>query len=80
MPQGELNNLVRIGKLKPEPPARAELEGLLRSGSLRLAEETTAARCPENRTPIKDEPRRSGAPESLGELVYVPPVPGLLRG
>lgn len=43
MPQGELNNLVRIGKLKPEPPARAELEGLLRSGSLRLAEETTAA-------------------------------------
>ncbi|MDE0246116.1 MAG: hypothetical protein OXM59_12330 [Gammaproteobacteria bacterium] len=38
MPQDELNNLVRIGKLKLEPPARAELEGLLRSGSLRLAD------------------------------------------
>ncbi|MDE0454346.1 MAG: hypothetical protein OXJ63_03435 [Gammaproteobacteria bacterium] len=38
MPQDELKNLVRIGKLKPEPPARAELEGLLRSGSLRLVD------------------------------------------
>ena len=38
MPQDELNNLVRIGKLKLEPPARAELEGLLRSGSLRLTD------------------------------------------
>jgi hypothetical protein len=34
----ELDNLVRIGQLKPEPPARAELEGLLRSGSRRLAD------------------------------------------
>lgn len=38
MPQDELNNLVRVGKLKLEPPARVELEGLLRSGSLRLAD------------------------------------------
>ncbi len=38
MPGDELKNLARIGKLKPEPPARAELEGLLRSGSLRLAD------------------------------------------
>jgi len=38
VPQDELNNLVRIGKLKLEPPGRAELEGLLRSGSLRLAD------------------------------------------
>ena len=36
MPQDELKNLARIGKLKPEPPARVELEGLLRSGSRRL--------------------------------------------
>ena len=42
MPQDELKNLVRIGKLKPEPPARAELEGLLRSGSLRLADSRRA--------------------------------------
>ena len=44
MPQDELNNLLRIGKLKLEPPARAELEGLLRSGSLRLADSRRATR------------------------------------
>jgi hypothetical protein len=38
MTQRELDNLVRIGQLKPEPPAKAELEGLLRSGSRRLAD------------------------------------------
>jgi len=38
MTKRELDNLVRIGQLKPEPPARAELEGLLRSGSRRLAD------------------------------------------
>jgi hypothetical protein len=38
MTQRELDNLVRIGQLKPEPPAQAELEGLLRSGGRRLAD------------------------------------------
>ena len=38
MPSRELNNLARIGKLKREPPARAELAGLLRSGTLRLSD------------------------------------------
>ena len=38
MTKRELDNLVRIGQLKPEPPARTELEGLLRSGSRRLAD------------------------------------------
>jgi len=38
MRQPELDNLVRIGKLKHEPPMQAELEGLLRSGSRRLAD------------------------------------------
>lgn len=38
MPERALDNLVRIGQLKPEPPAKAELEGLLRSGSRRLAD------------------------------------------
>ena len=38
MTKRELDNLVRIGQLKPEPPAEAELEGLLRSGSRRLAD------------------------------------------
>lgn len=38
MPERALDNLVRIGQLKPEPPAKAELEGLLRSGIRRLAD------------------------------------------
>jgi len=38
MTRRELDNLVRIGKLKPEPPAQAELEGLLRSGRRRLVD------------------------------------------
>lgn len=38
MTQRELDNLVRIGQLKAEPPAPAELQGLLRSGSRRLAD------------------------------------------
>ncbi len=32
----KLDNLVRIGKLKAEPPAEGELKGLLRSGLRRL--------------------------------------------
>lgn len=38
MTQRELDNLVRIGQLKLEPPAANELAGLLRSGSLRLTD------------------------------------------
>ena len=38
MPLPELDNLVRIGKLKAEPPADNELAGLLRSGRVRLAD------------------------------------------
>jgi hypothetical protein len=30
MPLPSLDNLVRIGKLKTEPPAKAEFDGLLR--------------------------------------------------
>ena len=38
MPQRELDNLVRIGKLKAERPAQSEIEGLLRSGQSRLTD------------------------------------------
>lgn len=38
MPLPELDNLVRIGKLKAEPSATSELAGLLHSGSVRLAD------------------------------------------
>jgi len=34
----ELDNLLRIGKLKAEPPAASELAGLLHSGIVRLAD------------------------------------------
>ncbi len=36
MSEDALENLVRIDKLKVEPPSRAEFEGLLRSGRSRL--------------------------------------------
>lgn len=38
MTSSELDNLVKIGKLKREPPSAAELAGLLRSGERRLAD------------------------------------------
>ena len=38
MASNELENLVRIGKLKVEPPNRNEIEGLKRSGEVRLAD------------------------------------------
>jgi hypothetical protein len=36
MPPQQLDNLVRIGKLKTEPAAQAELDGLLRSVAARI--------------------------------------------
>ena len=38
MPSSPLDNLVRIGQLKAEPPAQAEFDGLLHSGQVRLAD------------------------------------------
>lgn len=38
MTSPELDNLVRTGKLKREPPAAGEIEGLRRSGEARLAD------------------------------------------
>jgi hypothetical protein len=38
-----LDNLVRIGKLKTEAPAQAELDGLIRSGMARLADAENAS-------------------------------------
>lgn len=38
MSSPELENLVRTGKLKHEPPAAREIEGLRRSGEVRLAD------------------------------------------
>jgi hypothetical protein len=38
MTHPQLDNLVKIGQLKTEPPAEAELQGLLRSGRRRLTD------------------------------------------
>lgn len=43
MPSTELENLVRIGQLKREPPSVTEIEGLRRSGEARLADATKRA-------------------------------------
>lgn len=49
MPSSPLDNLVRIGKLKAEPPAQAELDGLVRSGRVRLRDAENAALSLESR-------------------------------
>lgn len=41
MPPAALDNLVRTGQLKTEPPAQAEFDGLLRSGKRRLKDAQT---------------------------------------
>ncbi len=38
MTSAELENLVRVGQLKREPPVAPEIRGLLRSGEARLAD------------------------------------------
>lgn len=38
MPSAELDNLVRIGRLKREPPSAREQQGLLRSARIRLVD------------------------------------------
>jgi hypothetical protein len=43
MPLPPLDNLVRIGQLKAEPPAQAELDGLIRSGRVRLTDAANGA-------------------------------------
>lgn len=45
----ELENLVRIGQLKVEPPSRREFEGLRRSGDIRLADAQNASLTRESR-------------------------------
>lgn len=49
MTHPQLDNLVKIGQLKTEPPADAELQGLLRSGKRRLADAERAELALESR-------------------------------
>lgn len=49
MTLSKLDNLVRIGKLKAEPPAQAEFDGLARSGLVRLRDAENATLSLESR-------------------------------
>ena len=49
MPLPELDNLVRIGKLKAEPGAQVEFDGLTRSGNIRLRDAENSANSLESR-------------------------------
>jgi hypothetical protein len=49
MTSSPLDNLVKIGKLKAEPPAQAEFDGLVRSGLVRLRDAENAALSLESR-------------------------------
>lgn len=49
MASSPLDNLVRIGKLKAEPPAQAEFDGLVRSGLVRLRDAENASLSLESR-------------------------------
>lgn len=49
MTSSNLSNLARIGKLKVELPAQSELQGLLRSGRIRLADARNTANALESR-------------------------------
>lgn len=49
MTSSPLDNLVRIGQLKAEPPAQAEFDGLVRSGRVRLKDAENAALALESR-------------------------------
>lgn len=49
MTSSPLDNLVRIGKLKIEPPAQTEIDGLMRSGLARLHDAENASLALESR-------------------------------
>lgn len=49
MPSEKLDNLVRIGQLKAEEPAREEVAGLIRSGLVRLKDASNEALSVESR-------------------------------
>ncbi|HEX7749119.1 MAG TPA: hypothetical protein VF445_10235 [Bordetella sp.] len=42
MPLPQSDNLARVGQSKAEPPAQAELDGLIRSGQVRLTDAMNA--------------------------------------
>ena len=49
MPPKQLDNLVKVGKLKEEPPTQVELDGFLHAGSAKLKDAENATLALESR-------------------------------
>jgi hypothetical protein len=70
MTSPELENLVRIGKLKREPCSEREFEGLVRSGAARLGDAITVALSPESRFDLAYNAAHALALAALRRLGY----------
>jgi len=70
MTSPELENLVRIGKLKREAPARSEFEGLVRSGRARLADAANRSLARESRFDLAYNAAHALAVAALRRLGY----------
>jgi hypothetical protein len=70
MTSPELDNLVKIGKLKREPAGKAEIEGLVRSGEARLADATNATLSLESRFDLAYNAAHSLSLAALRRLGY----------
>jgi hypothetical protein len=66
----ELENLVRMGKLKREPPSRREFDGLLRSGTARLADAANTGLALESRFDLAYNATHAFALAALRRLGY----------
>jgi hypothetical protein len=72
MTSSELENLVRIGKLKREPPAAGEVDGLKRSGEARLADAAKRDLAAESRFDLAYNAAHALALAALRRLGYRP--------
>lgn len=70
MTSAELENLVRTGQLKREPPGDAELDGLMRSGEARLTDAANTSLSLESRFDLAYNAAHALALAALRRLGY----------
>jgi hypothetical protein len=70
MTSAELENLVRIGRLKREPASPAEIEGLIRSGEARLLDASNRSLSLESRFDLAYNAAHALALAALRRLGY----------
>jgi hypothetical protein len=70
MTSSELENLVRIGKLKPEAASRREVEGLIHSGTSRLTDAANPMLADESRFDLAYNAAHALALAALRRLGY----------